>query len=1105
MSSWFGWGAPAADAEAPKTLTNGETANMGDDEDNGAGGGMLDRVLDKAKDLAADIVEDVKAIAEVIEEKAEDVGDAIMHSAVGPQIRAFKEITVRFEKHVEEWMKMQVIKELEIVIDKLPTIIKTQLNSDPDMMQIVWRSICRFIDKSWPDIRVELLADIQVQLGLAKPIAKVYETDTTTGCTRFCAWFRYRLDPFDRSIWGKVKHPIWLLLAITMMVPVTYVSAWGFLFFFLVIDRSDEYQLCQFYLFSKNCQFVAQGLIRMLVGYFQFLDCVTAVAREDYHKCQQSGPGQWGPLWFVIGGWAVQISLNWIALALLPCTVSHHEKKSEELKGRYALEEHVAEGQEFAVGEEIDKRHASFIDRTTDFTEHKETLKAVTDKFHRSSTAALSHITAKQKRNLRRMIVYDAIITSLVVGIVVWRLWTSDDWDSYRVRSTIYSGQVGYGLLSLPFFIFQIPFLQRVLLHCHRTGYDVLGRIRFYQGPVKPERRPEVDVSNLSSADITSLFGKVVSAVGGEQAVTADLHKFGNCNAMSRVRCASCARHITEPRSKAWTCEYCKGIYCVDCEKIARKQPCDKAKRAHERERKHQEEKEKFEQAESQHEESKRRYEVFTSMWQLSGSLVQAMSCIDGSAESMNEFSEVMKAALKKASHQHLETLVDRIPILVKWMTSDDDMPKSVGMAKDNAIDYVWKDMREEILYSLKVAMQPAPKVDDEDTTGRVDCLRAKIRHSEMPCDRSIFWQLKQPTWWFMRTVTLIPWGGILPLVFLFLFLIIDKGDEFQLVQFILLFKGSQFISHGIIKTAIGFFTYVKCTFAAQGSLMDHECETSGPGVIDGWRVFEVMFGGWVLQILLVWTAFFMLPCSEDKARSDLIATDVATKEILADYEAAVVDIADAKQQDSAKKTNASKKGGWSAGGKIRYLLFWDMFAFLSSVAVMVWIMTTRPAWDWVVIHTFFACQVVYGYLAMPFFIFSIPLLRETLTHSVQSGYDSYGRIRPLVGPTPKSEEQMKKDLQWLEDEKAKIAKKHGEQVEEEQRDYGLQELTKKIREMFTHLFPWAAGDAEEAAEGAKVEEHSHASLLSNLGTKLGSLGSHFSSANSAASKPKSS
>eukprot|EP00429_Kryptoperidinium_foliaceum_P059624 CAMPEP_0176094390 /NCGR_PEP_ID=MMETSP0120_2-20121206/47300_1 /TAXON_ID=160619 /ORGANISM="Kryptoperidinium foliaceum, Strain CCMP 1326" /LENGTH=205 /DNA_ID=CAMNT_0017428333 /DNA_START=45 /DNA_END=659 /DNA_ORIENTATION=+ len=205
MSSWFGWGAPAADAEAPKTLTNGETANMGDDEDNGAGGGMLDRVLDKAKDLAADIVEDVKAIAEVIEEKAEDVGDAIMHSAVGPQIRAFKEITVRFEKHVEEWMKMQVIKELEIVIDKLPTIIKTQLNSDPDMMQIVWRSICRFIDKSWPDIRVELLADIQVQLGLAKPIAKVYETDTTTGCTRFCAWFRYRLDPFDRSIWGKVK------------------------------------------------------------------------------------------------------------------------------------------------------------------------------------------------------------------------------------------------------------------------------------------------------------------------------------------------------------------------------------------------------------------------------------------------------------------------------------------------------------------------------------------------------------------------------------------------------------------------------------------------------------------------------------------------------------------------------------------------------------------------------------------------------------------------------------------------------------------------------------------------------------------------------------
>merc|ERR1711974_126480 len=108
------------------------------------------------------------------------------------------------------------------------------------------------------------------------------------------------------------------------------------------------------------------------------------------------------------------------------------------------------------------------------------------------------------------------------------------------------------------------------------------------------------------------------------------------------------------------------------------------------------------------------------------------------------------------------------------------------------------------------------------------------------------------PTWWIMKVVPMIPWGGIVPGVFLFLFIMIDKGDEFQLVQFILRFKGTQFISHGLIKSILGFVTYYTCNTAYHPDLDEHTCELNGPGVQAGWRVFEIMFVGWVLQILLV-------------------------------------------------------------------------------------------------------------------------------------------------------------------------------------------------------------------------------------------------------------
>lgn len=128
------------------------------------------------------------------------------------------------------------------------------------------------------------------------------------------------MDPFDRSFWGRVRSPLWVSFTILMLIPMPYVSAPAFLFFFLLIDKMDEYQLCHFILVGKTFGFYSQGVIRVLIGYFMYLDCVTAVADEDHHACQRRGPGHLGPVWLILAGWSLHIVLNWLApLGMVPC------------------------------------------------------------------------------------------------------------------------------------------------------------------------------------------------------------------------------------------------------------------------------------------------------------------------------------------------------------------------------------------------------------------------------------------------------------------------------------------------------------------------------------------------------------------------------------------------------------------------------------------------------------------------------------------------------------------------------------------------------------------------------------------------------------------
>merc|ERR1719235_2524079 len=70
------------------------------------------------------------------------------------------------------------------------------------------------------------------------------------------------------------------------------------------------------------------------------------------------------------------------------------------------------------------------------------------------------------------------------------------------------------------------------------------------------------------------------------------------------------------------------------------------------------------------------------------------------------------------------------------------------------------------------------------------------------------------------------------------------------------------------------------------------------------------------------------------------------------------------------------------SGGYIRYFLWYDLGAFCLCLVLPLYCLANRPEAtekndDWVLSHTVFAAQLIYGICSAPFFLFPLPGLQR--------------------------------------------------------------------------------------------------------------------------------
>lgn len=379
-------------------------------------------------------------------------------------------------------------------------------------------------------------------------------------------------------------------------------------------------------------------------------------------------------------------------------------------------------------------------------------------------------------------------------------------------------------------------------------------------------------------------------------------------------------------------------------------------------------------------------------------SVATAASTVKSSAtDKKDKFKDSIETWVKVRVAAKVANAVDLLPGVVKDSLEDPDMPRCASRGKDRMIDGIWPDLRQEIMYAVAEGLDTKKKKDEQEAAqegGGSDCFRAFLRYHLFPFDKSIWGKLKDPGWVLFRSLSLVPWAGMTPFVFTFLFLIIDHSDEFQLLFFILQFKGTQFLSAGIARTVVGFFQYFSCaTIPATRS--DHLCDKTGPGLSEN---IYVLAGGWVLQVILIWMAFFMLPRAKAKGRRDL------------------------NNQEIERLASTAASAMSDNGGYVKYLMLYDLACFALCIGAVTYVLCTRPSTvpgerdAWVSRQAFFACQVIYGYLSIPFFFLTLPGIQAVLTHTVPTGYDRQGRCKrlkkakPPPAETPTVDEEVEAD-----------------------------------------------------------------------------------------------
>jgi len=356
---------------------------------------------------------------------------------------------------------------------------------------------------------------------------------------------------------------------------------------------------------------------------------------------------------------------------------------------------------------------------------------------------------------------------------------------------------------------------------------------------------------------------------------------------------------------------------------------------------------------------------------------------------------EIKHQLLNLSKPMYTELMINIKKYLRESVLCDPDMWPNIKNSIGTAVDQFLSDVEHEIGRSLCDAWLHQPTGEDEASHKEPPCIlrplysfRAFVLYHYLPHDKMLFGRLKDPVYLMMYLLTILPIHGVRIIFFSMVLLMLclpRPPDEYQLINFVLLCKGMQFLSSGLIQLAKGALIYFYCYSVHRDELHPERLMTCidnyGPGAHDGYGLAMDYLG----SIMLVWVAFGLMARSHQHAKRRSF-------------------------ESSDEATEKNEK----AGGRFRALLHYDRKCFAASVFVLLLLVGPKivacfcthgldaihhlHSGDPQINASIFWCCVLYSLLSLPFFPFMIAGLQEVMTHCDATGFNPKGHCVAYVG-----------------------------------------------------------------------------------------------------------
>ncbi|KAH8097263.1 hypothetical protein JL720_148 [Aureococcus anophagefferens] len=156
-------------------------------------------------------------------------------------------------------------------------------------MQLVWDNII-------PDVKLEimhLLTNIESRIGLVavrRGSALAAKLDEEMDLMPHGFWARkrafllYKMSPYDRSFWTRMRDPWHWIITVFKALPAT--QAFSFTLYLCLIDKKDDFQLNEFIMQAKGFQFLTSGCFTMIMYSLRLAACTVLVSPNSATECQ---------------------------------------------------------------------------------------------------------------------------------------------------------------------------------------------------------------------------------------------------------------------------------------------------------------------------------------------------------------------------------------------------------------------------------------------------------------------------------------------------------------------------------------------------------------------------------------------------------------------------------------------------------------------------------------------------------------------------------------------------------------------------------------------------------------------------------------------------